>query len=257
MLKQFDKLYNFRDIGGYRTKDGSCMKSGVLFRSDQLSKLSESDTEKLKQLDIKLICDLRTQKEHQSKPAKMRTNDTLKIVNIPIQQYETQDANRMKLLSFLFRKSGEEQFDHFIRDYYRRITFERTSQVNEILSLVAEEKNLPAIIHCTAGKDRTGIISAIIQLLVGISYEKVQEDYLLTNQYYGPRLSQFIKVMRWISLFQVSPERTKYILEAKPEYLDEVYNDMLRQYGSIETYLSEACQIDRCMIDRLKNQLLE
>ncbi|MGG3798502.1 tyrosine-protein phosphatase [Metabacillus fastidiosus] len=61
MLNQFDKLYNFRDIGGYKTKDGSHMKSGVLFRSDQLSKLSESDIEKLKQLDIKLICDLRTQ----------------------------------------------------------------------------------------------------------------------------------------------------------------------------------------------------
>lgn len=256
-VSQFEKLYNFRDIGGHRTQDGSYMKEGVLFRSDELSKLTKNDVHQLMKLNIKLICDLRTQKEHLSKPAKVLANDSLQIINIPFQPHETHDTSRSKLLRFLFEKSGDIKFDHFIQDYYRSITFERTTQIHEILHLIAEEKNLPAIIHCTAGKDRTGIISAIIQLLVGVPYEKVQENYLLTNQHYGARLSKFIRVMRWGSFFTVSPERMKHILEAKAEYLDEIYEEILRQYGSVESYLSAACQIDKQVMNRLKNQLLE
>lgn len=251
-LHQFDKMYNFRDIGGFRTEEGSLMKSGILFRSDHLSKLSEKDQKRIQELEVKVVCDLRTQKECNSKPS--RIPDHIQIVNVPI---ETQDANRKLLFGFLFRKTGEEEFNRFIRDYYSRITFDKTRQINEVLSVLANKDNLPAIIHCTAGKDRTGIISAFIQLAVGVPYEKVVENYLLTNKYYENRLNQSIKVMRWMTLFRVTPERMKMILEAKPEYLDEVYKDIQKQYGSIHAYLTDACQIDKQVIYRLKNLLLE
>ncbi|MBB4824564.1 protein-tyrosine phosphatase [Sporosarcina luteola] len=256
-MNQFEKLANFRDIGGYQTTDGSRMKTGHLYRSGALSKLTESDIKKFEQLNIKLICDLRTPEEFQAKPSKIQTNDILNIVNVPLQQYETQDGNRRKLLGFLFGKQGEEQFDQFIRDYYRRMTFERTSHVNEVLSLIASEKNLPAVIHCTAGKDRTGIMAAIIQLLVGVPYEKVEENYLLTNQFYAQRLEKMSRLMRWLSLFRVTPERVKYIMEAKPEYLHEIYTEIMTEYGSIGEYVSGACQIDKHVVERLKEQLLE
>ncbi|QTD39937.1 tyrosine-protein phosphatase [Sporosarcina sp. Te-1] len=256
-MNQFEKLANFRDIGGYRTTDGSRMKTGVLFRSGALSKLTENDIKKFEQLNIKLICDLRTEGEYQSKPAKIQANDTLHIVNVPLQQYETQDGDRRKILGFLFGKQGEEQFDRFIRDYYRRIIFERTSYVNDILRLLASPENLPAVIHCSAGKDRTGIISAIIQLLVGVPYEKVEENYLLTNQFYAKRLEKLSRLMGWLSLFRVTPERVKYIMEAKPEYLHHIYSEITREYGSVEDYLHKACQIDTTIVEGLKEQLLE
>lgn len=237
--------------------DGSRMKTGVLFRSGALSKLTKNDIKQFEQLDIKLVCDLRTQDEYKAKPAKLSENTKVNIVNVPLHQYETQDGNRMKLLRFLFGKQGEAEFDEFIRGYYYRIAFERTSQVNEILQLIAEEKNLPAVIHCTAGKDRTGIISAIIQLLVGVPYEKVEENYLLTNQFYAHRLEKMSRIMGWLSLFRVSPERVKYIMEAKPEHLNEVYEGISKEYHSIEEYLRKACQIDKQVVEKLKMQLLE
>ena len=113
------------------------------------------------------------------------------------------------------------------------------------------------MIHCTAGRDRTGYISALIQLLVGVPYELVVEDYLLTNQFYESRLQKFIKIMRWLTFFQVLPERMKLILMAQREVLDEVYDNIIQKHGSIESYLCDACKIDHSVLQRLKNLLLE
>ncbi|SFJ14743.1 tyrosine-protein phosphatase [Thermoflavimicrobium dichotomicum] len=257
VAKQFDGLSNFRDIGGLMTHDGRTMKSGVLFRSDELSRLTSNDLEKLKQFNIKVICDLRTPKECKSKPARIPHNEGIRIVNVPIHHHETQEVSRLKLFGFLFGKSGGDDFDHFNREYYRRMAFECTAPINEIITLISEEKNLPALIHCNAGRDRTGYISALIQLLVGVPYETVLDDYLLTNRFYEQRLNKFIRYMRWMTLFQVSPDRMKHILQARREFLDEVIDEILKKYGSIEGYLIEACGIDQSCIRNLQQLLLE
>ena len=77
--------------------------------------------------------------------------------------------------------------------------------------------NLPALIHCTAGKDRTGLIAALVQLLAGVSREVVVADYLLTNRLYAPRARAFTRTMRWISLFRVpSGNQSSWPPEGKP-----------------------------------------
>jgi protein-tyrosine phosphatase len=121
---------------------------------------------------------------------------------------------------------------------------------------LAKEENLPAVIHCSAGKDRTGLVAALIQLLVGIPYEVVIEDYVRTNDYFASRLDRFIRIMRVLTLFQVSPERMRLILMAHPEFLNEVHDAIVGAYGSVERYLVEACAIDERVLHELKARLL-
>jgi protein-tyrosine phosphatase len=82
------------------------------------------------------------------------------------------------------------------------------------------------------------------------------EDYLRTNNYFGPRLEKLIKVMRVVTLPQVSPERMRLILMAHPEFLNEVHDTIVKRYGAVETYLREACGIDRDTLKKLKDRLL-
>jgi len=84
----------------------------------------------------------------------------------------------------------------------------------------------------------------------------VVEDYLRTNDYFGPRLERFIKVMRVMTLFQVSSERMRLILMAHPEFRDDVHDIIVKDYASIEEYLCKACKVDRDTLQKLKNRLL-
>ncbi|MBA4492838.1 tyrosine-protein phosphatase [Paenactinomyces guangxiensis] len=251
-VKRFDRLYNFREIGGLKTHDGRRMKSGVLFRSDELSQLSGKDLEKLKQLNLKSICDLRSSGERKSKPDRFPHNQGTNMVHVPIQ-----DISRIDFLKWLAGKSGSIDFNKLIKDFYRRMAFECTAQINQVITLISDERNLPVLIHCKGGKDRTGYISALIQLLVGVPYQTVLEEYMLSNDLIGPRMKKIERYIRWMTLFQISSDRMKPLLEVRREYLDEIYGDILKKYGSVEEYLRVACGLNQRCISNLQQNLLE
>jgi protein-tyrosine phosphatase len=255
VVHPFQRLSNFRDVGGLKTADGRTLRTGVLFRSDELSRLNAEDWVKLRGLGIQLICDLRSPGESQKRRLRL-PDESIRVVNVPLHEQATQDGSRRKLLGFLFGKTGGERFREFSRDYYHYIAFEQTARIREVITLLAGEQGLPAVIHCTAGKDRTGILVALIQWLAGARYEAVMEDYLRTNDSFALRLEKFIRVMRVLTLAQVSPERMRLILMAHPDFLDEVHGTLMKRYGSVETYLHEACGIEQDTLRKLKDRLL-
>ncbi|WP_225410765.1 tyrosine-protein phosphatase [Stigmatella hybrida] len=255
VVHPFQRLSNFRDVGGLKTADGRTLRTGVLFRSDELSRLNAEDWVKLRGLGIQLICDLRSPGERQKRRLRL-PDESIRVVNIPLHEQATQDGSRRKLLGFLFGKTGGERFREFSRAYYHHIAFEQTARIREVFTLLAEEQNLPAVIHCTAGKDRTGFLAALIQWLAGVRYEEVMEGYLRTNDYFAPRLEKFLKVMRVLTLAQVSSERMRLILMAHPDFLEEVHGTLMKRHGSVETYLREACGIEQDTLRKLKDRLL-
>ncbi|MBO1578483.1 tyrosine-protein phosphatase [Bacillus sp. XF8] len=255
-VNQFDGLYNFRDIGGQETKDGRRMKKGVLFRSDELSRLSQQDIENMKHLQIKLICDLRTPSEQKSKPSRIKQKHGVELVNISIHD-KSQEFTHFEFFKFLVGKSHTIDFEKIMKEMYQNIAFSSCHEIKQVIQLLSEQKNVPALIHCTGGKDRTGYIAALIQLLVGIPYEVVRDDYLFSNELIGPRMKKVEKFIRWMSLFQASPERIKPMLEVRPEYLDEVYYKIVEKYGNVEAYLLQACHLEKRSIQNLKQLVLE
>lgn len=253
----FERVSNFRDVGGLTTVDGRTLKTGVLFRSEELSRMTARDLATLRGFNFKLICDLRSPRERREKPSPVARIETIRVVNIPILPPANQDGSSRKLLfSFLFGKTGGDRFREFSRACYHSIAFEQTSRIRDVIMLLSKEESLPALIHCSAGKDRTGFLAALIQLLAGVPYEMVMDDYLLTNDHFRPRLENFIKWMRLMTLCQVSPERIRLVAMAHPEFLDEVHTLIVKNYGSVEAYLCEACKLEHDTLRNLKNRLL-
>lgn len=255
-LIKFDGIYNFRDIGGFITNEGRVMKKGILYRSDELSRLTVKDIDVFNQLKIKLICDLRTDQERKSKPSKFLSEQPIEVMNISIQD-KSQEFTRFEFFKFLVSKSNSINFETIMKDMYYNMAFVNNSKINEVITLLSKENHLPALIHCTGGKDRTGFISALIQLMVGVPYHNVIEEYLYSNHLIEPKMKKAEKMIRWMSLFQASSERIKPLLEVRREYLDDIYNEIIKRYGDIETYLCEGCSIKQENLSNLKNILLE
>ena len=233
------------------------IKWGVLFRSDELSRLSGEDLVKLKRLNLRTICDLRAPKERKSKPDRVPYKTNIRIVYVPI-YHRGQDTNRLQrwiwLLTGKFRDFDSELF---MKDFYHSIAFDHATQIGEIMTLISDKRNLPALIHCKGGKDRTGFVSAVIQLLMGVPRKTVLEDYLLSNRFFEPQIARLIRNIRRMSLFRISPDRIQPVLEARKEYLEDVIDEVLNTYGTIEGYLRKACGITQQSILSLHELLLD
>ncbi len=256
-LLKFSGTYNFRDMGGYQTGDGRTMRRGLLFRSDDLSRLSKQDLIKLQKLNLKNVCDLRAPNERRSKPDRIPAETRIHIFNIPMYP-SNRDPNRwQRLLWFVSGKFKNFDFEKFMMDYYHKIAFTHAAQIGEILTLISDKNNLPALFHCAGGKDRTGTISALIQLLVGIPRETVMDDYLLSNPYLKPGLKKFIRYFRLISLFRIKADHILPLLEARREYLEETLDEILKTYGSFEEYIVKACGCSPGLVAELQKILLD
>jgi protein-tyrosine phosphatase len=227
------------------------MKTGLLYRSDDPTRATDRDLRIIQNLNIQLICDLRSPEEF-SRPALAG----IRVVNIPLHDHSIQNFNHWTGFGFLLRKDGGDRFLEFTRNYYRHLAVERASEIGQVLRLIATEGNQPTLIHCRAGKDRTGLIAALLQLLVGVPYGTVMQDYLETNISIAARVDKVIQVLRVFTLFQASPERIRLLSGVRGEDLDRVHRQILTGYGSIDGYLGDACGIDAATLSLLRHRLL-
>lgn len=156
---------------------------------------------------------------------------------------QIQGMTRQQAYHYFIGKTGGEEYDRFVRRMYHAIAFEHTAQVKALFDLICAEDNLPALIHCTAGKDRTGFVAALIQRLLGAPPNLVMEDYLLTNRYYAPQVARYARQIRWMTLFRAKPERIQQIFAAKQEYLEGVFDEIDRRYGGAAGYLEQGCGV--------------
>lgn len=253
---KFDNACNFRDIGGLRTEEGRTMKTGLLFRSDELSRLSFRDQKTLRHLNLKTICDLRTPAERKRKPDRIPGSYGIRTINIPIYPHR-EDFTRQKFVHYLNSRSDDRDFENLIKEYYRRFAFEHTTPLNEIITLLSERNNLPALIHCSAGKDRTGLISALVQLLAMVPRSEVLNDYLLSNTFIEKRTKATIRFLRFMSLFRITAAQLKPMLEVRRHYLEEILDEISLRFRTVEEYLINGCGVKPAAIADLRELILE
>ena len=177
-LIPFDGTMNFRDLGGYQTTDGHTIKWQKIYRSDSLSNLSAHDLDRFKQLGITVDCDLRSGYEQQMAPDHI--NDDLKYVDAHIYPDEgdvDEEVRPTKPIPEVNMLAGI--YQHVILNLHSQQMFKRV--LAELLVLPADQA---LVFHCSAGKDRTGMTSAIILSLLDVDDETIIRDYLLTNELY-------------------------------------------------------------------------
>ena len=244
----FEGVRNFRDLGGYHTKTGHTIAWQRLFRSGELRHMTKGDLFRLKE-EIKLhtVIDLRNSAYD---PLGIGSLNELnvKYYKIPLDIFSTSSSNEYETEMKLFwslSNSGE-VYSYRIRQP------EFGHSVVEALQIIAEPDNLPLVFHCNAGKDRSGVLAAIILGALGVADEDIIQDYTLTQLY----MDEFIE--RWNADPQTADVNRKlpsYQLKASAESMVVFLSTLKREYGSARGYL-EIQSAEKSLFRRLEKALL-
>ena len=157
-------IHNFRDFGGYSTQNGLRIRQGLLYRSGNLAHASEQDLTAIASLGIKTIFDLRIAAEIINDPDKIPVHAKIKAFNIPRQPIRESESRSIKqLLSMMFGKECKIDYLQLAKTMYQSYAIDTLDEFSTILKMIGNSDNLPILVHCTVGKDRTGVVVSIIQ----------------------------------------------------------------------------------------------
>lgn len=241
---------NLRDIGGYRTSDGRYVRWGHVYRSGMLAALTEDDVQTLAALGISLVCDLRSDEEVQTAPDRLPHSTA--YARIPINADREGDS-RQRLRALLFDKR---RFSTILLEIYQRIIDEHADVFGDVIRQLADENNLPALIHCTAGKDRAGLTTALLLLALGVPEETVIADYTLSNRYYEHFSRYAQQMVGRLAILGVSADDMYPMLTADPKTLTAALEYLIGRYGSVQEYLRDRAGVDDATFERVKANLL-
>jgi protein-tyrosine phosphatase len=237
---------NLRDTGGYATRDGGQVRTGLLYRSEQLSRITDADMPALEKLGLKKIYDLRTEGERAEQPDRVPSGAQYVVVDVLKDEKQAAPAELLHLLSnpqeANAKLGGGQVAKMFIKAYVDLISLPSArAGFAELFTALAGENNLPALYHCTTGKDRTGWASAALLTLCGVSDEDVMRDYLLSNDTILPEYQAMIDKFTDIGVEQ---EILLSILGVRREYLEASFKEMKDSFGSIQDYFAKGLGID-------------
>lgn len=239
VLIPFNGTCNFRDMGGYKTKDDRRVKWNVFYRSDELAGLTKEDMEYMKALGIKTILDYRSKAEVNAKPDPVI--EGIENINISgLKALDDTDGN-LDMIS-LIKESGNLKAlgkpGELLKKGYEQMVFENQA-FKKLMEYAEYPDKMPIIQHCTAGKDRTGIGSALILLALGVPEETVMEDYLLTNVYRCNTNEALMKSLgSWVKDEEIK-KTIRALMEVRKGYMESALNAMKERYGSIEEYFDK------------------
>ena len=249
---------NLRDMGGYKTTNGATISRGLVYRSNQLSSISENDMLLLAKLNLKTDFDLRTSTERDAKPDELPSGVNNVWLDVLADDPNSGPANLIELLQDPLQANidlGNGQVEEKFKVAYRQFISLNSAQIafKELFLSLGDETQLPALFHCTTGKDRTGWSAAALLTIIGVPYEEVLEDYLLSNDYILPMYADLIE-----GFVEAGGERNivESILGVKEEYLVAAFEEMNTEYGSIENYFSVGLGISIDQQNALRNLYL-
>ncbi len=239
-------LPNLRDIGGYRTRSGATVVEGLLYRSNAPSGLGSGDIAALARLGLKSDYDLRTAEEARAKPDAVLAGVRYARFDVLADSRAMSPAEIERLLHDPKKANavlGRGRIDAIFTGAYREfvsLPSARTAYRSLFLAL-ADRRNLPALVHCTGGKDRTGWAAAALLTLLGVPRQALMADFLKSNAYLMP---QYRAAIDGFVARGGDREIALAIFGLKPGYLNAAFAEMTARYGTIERYFSDGLGLD-------------
>lgn len=250
----FEAIENFRDFGDYAA-GGKRLKRGLLYRSAAQSRATDADLEKLGRLGLSVIVDLRRANEREKEPCRRWNGFAARVIDNDIGQDSADEWSTFIQTSDLTPGS----FRGYMMDYYRHAPFQRRhiDLYKRYFRALAESEG-PILVHCAAGKDRTGIICALTHHVAGVCDDDIQADYLLTNDpaRMETRLPIVREMVREATGRTASDEALTIAMGVEAEYLAEAFRVMREAHGSLDGYLDQALGLDAALRGRLHDRLL-
>ena len=248
----FAGIINARDLGGLTTADGKKIRKGLLLRAANLSQATEADLAKLRR-DYRLssIIDLRTAVERKEKPDRIPEDVELRIH--PIFDEATAGITRED------KSSSPFSLPDMVSLYRTMIVAEPCrAALHEVLTAIfTHDFEKGAVLwHCTAGKDRCGIVSSLVLSALGVSREEIMHDYAVNADEFIVQAD----ALYWRALRSGRPEpvaaAARDVFLALPKYMESAFRAIDDAYGSSESYLTRGLQIPESLLVEFRNNLL-
>ncbi|WP_340645584.1 tyrosine-protein phosphatase [Phenylobacterium sp.] len=251
----FEGIENFRDLGGYDTACGRGMKAGVVYRSANHGQATDADLAKMAQLGIATIVDLRRRRERDREPARRWPGFNGQVIENDIEGVEIDwveglmAAERIDVAWFQADSMG---FYHVAPHQPRHVDLFR-----RYFRALAESDGA-LVVHCAAGKDRTGLICALTHHIAGVHRDDTLTDYLLTNN--EARMPARIDFLRTFILDLtgklVDDEALRQAASVHPDYLDHGLAAISESHGGIDRYLEEVLEVDSALRGKIEARIL-
>lgn len=241
-------VLNFRDVAGWKTSlrlaDGSTMARGVVYRSGRLKDLTKADRAELVKAGITDIVDLRTTQVARRTPDPAITGAEYHHINL-FGVYSTGSPTYSSAAKAIAARKKMNR--SFVTDAVQR------RRAGYVLKVIARAEG-PVVIHCTEGKDRTGWISALLQLTAGASTKDVIAEYLVSNELRKDVIkARYAKVRKARGTKAADIDRLLYIVD--DSYLQAGLDELTKRYGDIDTFLSEGLRLSNKDIAQLRARL--
>lgn len=226
-LINLEAVHNFRDLGGYPTNDGQVTKWRKLFRADGLYRLTPQDAQTVIDLGVQTVIDLRTQREVQTRG------------KFPVQQFPV-NFHHLPIIDATWNDGDTPEIEdvvEFLVWAYREMLEHAALKFADAIKLIAKQGVLPAVFHCAAGKDRTGLLAAFILSILGVPEQIISADY-------GKTADGMTRLITWARVNQPSLADAYANIPARfaasdPRAMAIILSDLKTNHGSVQNFLRE------------------
>jgi protein-tyrosine phosphatase len=253
--QNFERVANFRDLGGHTTRDGRRVRSGQIFRSGHLAHASDADLAELAELGIRTVFDFRSAGDLEI-DGHDRLPEGAAHVSLPMPDPAVGDDLRAKL-----RESGPEEMEAvfgnggaeaMMKKSAAGLVRERVEPYAEFVRRLAAPETLPALFHCSAGKDRAGWAGSVVLMTLGVDEEQVIEQYLLSNR-------EIEKILARLETQHDADwgDLLRPLIEVRREYILSSFEAMHAEWGTFDRYLHDGLGLPEPDRAALREALLE
>ncbi|TKA04848.1 tyrosine-protein phosphatase [Actinacidiphila oryziradicis] len=235
---EFERLHNFRDLGGYRTEDGRTVRWGCLYRSDSLAKLQGADWNRFVDLGVRTVIDLRYPWEIAAK-GRVPDSGAIAYFNLSVEHRPYDQAEI------------DPELDpwRYLADRYAEVALDGAKELRKALEVLASEST-PQVFHCASGKDRTGLLASLILSLLGVAEDDIVADFALTE------LATERLIADWKAANPTRALKWPDYGRAPEEVMRLFLSDLAATYGSVHGYAVKHLGVDEAVISQLRTQLL-
>jgi protein-tyrosine phosphatase len=251
---------NLRDLGGTPVRGGGEIAPGKLFRAEALAHpgtasrtqtiLTEDDVATYRDLGIKTVVDLRSAREQNQSPSAWIAPSDARLESIPFNDGVEGDTNFLHQIQ-------EGTLQDFSADdlaaYYVTVLGRRGPEFGAAVEVCATSDHLPVLVHCASGKDRTGLLIALLLELLGVERDHVVAEYALTESVWPDRIRSFDSVFGG---YDVDLSRVMPLFLSPPEAMRKALERIDAQYGSVTQYMTDACGVSAATIENLRAAMI-
>jgi protein-tyrosine phosphatase len=244
---------NFRDVSALTTACGGRVRAGRLFRSDSLHAISDADLDTLARLDIRLVCDLRGKRERVAFPDRWPKGAEMRHLEFGAARDASSSGRRMyeATLAEMTPKCARTM----MIENYKRFPFFLEQPLRALFAMLGSETAIDdscVLVHCAAGKDRTGFVIAMLLSALRVPRSEILDEYMQTKEQVSfERRIEDARVF-FARLAGVVPEEDVLaeIASVDVEFLDAAFSSIENVFGNVERYLESACGLNRQVRDR-------